>query len=76
VHEAIHISIEEMINKYGLSQWQKERIVDLTVEAFFPGLKEMQPTGINEEIDKIYKDTYPDIETIIKKVGELNNKNA
>lgn len=76
VHEGIHLSIEDMIIKHGLSQWQKERIVDLTVEAFFPGLKEMQRTKIDtKEIDEIYKNNHPDIETIIKKVGELNSKN-
>lgn len=76
IHEAIHLSIQQMIDRYGLNQWQKERIVDLTVETFFPGLKEMQKVKIDtKEIDEIYKNNYPDIEIIIKKVGELNNKN-
>lgn len=78
IHEMIHLSIEELIRKYRLSQWQKERIVDLTLAQFFPDMKRFQNSRLDtnelEIIDNIYDKGYNNIEEIIKQVGELNKK--
>lgn len=66
IHEIIHLSIEESIQKFQTSHWVKERIVDLTFEKFFPELAKKQNIPIpTEKIDNIFSDHYPDIEKII-----------
>lgn len=76
IHEVIHLSIQELINKYNIAQWQKERLVDLMLATFFPEMKRMQKNILEktelDKIDKIFNSGYPNIEEIIKKVGELN----
>lgn len=78
IHEMIHLAIQVLIDQYKLTQWQKERIVDLTLDNFFSGMKNMQKTNIGpkqlEQIDTIYKTNFPSIEETIKQIGELNNK--
>jgi len=75
IHEVIHLAIHDSIIKYQVTQWQKERIVDLTLATFFPDMKRMQrvPDGFDVSmIDEIFKLNYPNLEEIIKKVGGLN----
>ncbi len=73
IHEIIHLSIEDLIQKNKLSQWQKERIVDLTLSAFFPDNKRMQKNPLPEKelarIDAIFIENFPNIHETIKKVG-------
>jgi hypothetical protein len=38
VHEIVHIGIESIVSQYGLSHWEKERLVDLICAAHFADL--------------------------------------
>lgn len=74
IHEVIHLAIHDSIIKYQVTQWQKERIVDLTLATFFPDMKRMQPTPADldvKQIDEIYRLNFPNIIEIIKQVGAL-----
>lgn len=69
IHEIIHLSIEPYIQKYKVSHWAKERIVDLLLNEFFPDLSKMQDLSIStEKIDKYFLSLYPDVVNIVKKI--------
>lgn len=77
-HEIVHLMIHPWISEYNVSHWQKERIVDLSTTKFAPQIH-MNPTkpipaDITEPVDKIFNEHYPDIELIIKNVGQLPKK--
>ena len=66
VHEMVHISIQSFIQTYSILHWKKERIVDLLVEHYFPGLRALQI--ITEDVssaDKAFKQFYGNIENLI-----------
>jgi hypothetical protein len=75
LHEIIHLTIEEVIQKYKIEHWAKERIVDLTYERFFPENNKIlqrdpkQP----EQIHQIFDQSFPNMQTIIVEVSNLNN---
>jgi hypothetical protein len=72
VHEMVHIAIHEYIRKYEVTHWKKERLVDLIVEHYFPGLRPMQI--INEDVsivDVAFKEYFPDIESVTKALTKL-----
>lgn len=72
VHEIIHLTIQPFIEKYKINHWSKERIVDLLMLRFLPQLSKPQQLPINtEQIDNIFNKIYPDIEAIIKDIGNL-----
>lgn len=74
IHEITHVGIEQLIRKYGIKQWDKERIVDLIDRKLFPGLN--RPQQYKDEvyfIDEIFSKYFPDLEEIIKEVGEARN---
>jgi hypothetical protein len=74
-HEIIHLTIENLIEKYKIEHWVKERIVDLIMNKFFPEqpkLQRMQMGSENaEKIADIFESDFPNIEEIIKKVSEI-----
>lgn len=71
VHEIIHIGIEELIKKYNVKHWHKERIVGLISEKLFPGLKKLRKTKESvSNIDAVFDYFFPDVEAIIKSIGE------
>lgn len=74
-HEITHLMIHPWISEYNVSHWQKERIVDLLTMKFTPQISRMQdiPTEVTEPVDKIFNEHYPDIESVIKSVGQLPN---
>jgi len=75
MHEMVHLAIEELIRKFKVGQWQKERIVDLISAEFSSDLKSSRVVPIDtKEIDKIFEKEYPNIEEIIKQIGELKSK--
>ncbi|MDD2935212.1 MAG: hypothetical protein PHX25_01935 [Candidatus Pacebacteria bacterium] len=69
IHEIIHLSIQNLIDKYEIDHWKKERVVDLIMNEIAPEINIMQNIPINtEEIDKTFTKYYPDIERIIKTI--------
>jgi hypothetical protein len=77
IHEIVHLLIENLIKKYMIKQFVKERIVDLTVARLYPELKHMQNqlTEVeNNKIDAIFNMFYPNVCEVIKQVSVLNNE--
>ncbi len=69
VHEIIHMTIQYLIDQYRVRHWRKERLVDLLVERYFPGLKKMQM--IKEDVsmvDSAFSESFPDIEAIVRSI--------
>lgn len=79
VHELIHLTIEDWIQKYQVGQAQKERIVDLFMSKYFGDLfpdrlipnwsQQVYQKIAYQEIDEIFEKFEPDIKTVIEKVG-------
>lgn len=70
-HEIVHMTIQYLIDEYQVRHWRKERLVDLLMERYFPGLKEMQ--NIKEDIsvvDQAFENLFPDIRAIAQSIGE------
>lgn len=71
LHEIVHMALEPLIEKYNVSHWRKERLVDLIGNTFFPEIR--KPQTIQEDIsvvDEKYRSLYPDIEAIAKGIAE------
>ena len=67
IHEIIHLSIQGLIEKYEVEHWQKERIVDLILDKYFPQINKMQDVPIDTKmIDGSFEKNYPNIEEVIK----------
>ena len=70
-HEITHMTIEALIQKYQVGHWYKERLVDLMMDKYFTGLKDMQM--IKEDVgavDKAFNAFFPDFEAITRAIGE------
>jgi hypothetical protein len=66
VHEITHLLIENLIQKYKVPHWQKERIVDLTIGKIMPDLNRTQNIPADTtKIDEAFEEHFPDIEKII-----------
>ena len=71
IHEIVHIGIEHLIGEYNVKHWYKERLVDLLVEYYFPAMRKMQNIKENTmEVDKAFNNFFPDIEAVVKTIGE------
>ena len=69
LHEMIHLSIEDKVQKHGISQQQKERVVDLIGKKLFPDIaKEQQRFADQNHVDQAFADSYPDIDNIFAKI--------
>jgi len=69
VHEIIHLSIEELIQKYDVDHWSKERLVDLILENIDSEINTMQKISVDtSSVDSAFEKKYPDIEEIIKSI--------
>lgn len=67
IHEIVHLSIQELIEKYNVEHWKKERIVDLILDKYFPQINKMQNVPIETElIDKVFEKSYPNLEEVMK----------
>lgn len=74
IHEIIHLSIEKLITKYKIEHWQKERLVDLISLKFFPDEFKLQRNPKDFEIiQQSLEINYPNIELIIKEIGQDKN---
>lgn len=70
VHEIVHISIQHLMEKYAVSHWRKERLVDLLLDHCFPSLHKMQP--IPEDVscvDDAFTEYFPDVDAIAHATG-------
>jgi len=66
IHEIIHLSIENIISKFNISHWEKERLVDLIFLKMFPRASKIQRLPIKtKKIDRIFNSFYPDIKKIV-----------
>ena len=69
LHEIIHLHIQHLIDKYKISQWKKEAIVNLLFKTAFPDLIKNNNIPIDTKaIETIYKANFPDVEKIISLV--------
>lgn len=71
-HEIVHMTIQYLIDQYHVRHWYKERLVDLLMERYFPGLKKMQ--NIKEDVsavDKAFEKFYPNMEEVIQSIGKI-----
>lgn len=69
-HEIVHMTIQYLIDQYHVRHWRKERLVDLLLEHYFPGLKKMQQ--IKEDIsmvDQAFEKSFSDMEAIAHAIG-------
>jgi hypothetical protein len=65
VHEIIHLMIESDVQKYHISHWEKERIVDLVLHlkpfAFLRYQKwQRDYHGAEKTVDKLFQDHFLD----------------
>ena len=69
-HEIVHMTIQHFIDKYEVSHWRKEKLVDMLVERYFPALEMSQ--NIPEDVSVVestFNSLFPDIEAIVNEVG-------
>ncbi|MBI5742691.1 MAG: hypothetical protein HZA25_02545, partial [Candidatus Niyogibacteria bacterium] len=70
LHEIIHLTVEELIKKYDIDHWTKERLVDLIYGRFFPEGQRLQDDPDQaEKIHKIFDSFFPNIEKVITEVS-------
>ncbi len=71
-HEIVHMTIQYLIDQYQVRHWRKERLVDLLMEHYFPGLKKMQIMREDVSVvDQAFQNHFPDIEAIARAIGEV-----
>jgi hypothetical protein len=71
IHEIIHIGIQHLIDRYNVRHWYKERLVDLLVDRFFPGLKNMQNIKDDTKtVDEAFANHFPELEKVISAIGD------
>ncbi len=70
VHEIVHMCIQQLIDHYHVEHWRKERLVDLLMERYFPGIK--KPQDIKEDVsvvDQAFEKYFPNIEQVAQSIG-------
>lgn len=73
IHESLHLMIEDLINKYSVEHWVKERLVDLIMDLEYKSRFKMQ--SVPEwalAVDKIFKENYPDLILITEKASQIS----
>lgn len=71
-HEIVHLAIQDLIEKYNIPHWTKERLVDLTMNAFFPDKKQLQRDPEHAElVATIFERGFPNIEKVIAEIAEV-----
>lgn len=70
-HEIVHMTIQHLIDQYHVRHWRKERLVDLLMERYFPGLKKMQATREDVSmVDHAFEKFFPNMSAIAQSIGE------
>lgn len=72
-HEIIHLTIESLIQKYEVTHWHKERLVDLIFKRVFPekAFEQKLPEQAYE-VDSVFESNYGNIEKIIVELSSLS----
>jgi len=70
VHEIVHLTIQNLIDKYEVPHWSKEKLVDMLLERHFPalGMSQNIPEDVSE-IESAFNSLFPDMEAIAREVG-------
>jgi hypothetical protein len=70
IHEIIHLSVHNLIEKYQIEHWTKERLVDLISLKIFPGKFKLQRDPENSEmVSKYFDQYYPNMKKIISSIS-------
>jgi len=70
-HEIVHLAIQDLIEKYRIDHWQKERVVDLLIKKIAPQLSKMQNVPIDtEKIDALFSENYPNIDMLLNAMSQ------
>ena len=70
VHEVVHLAVQYLIDLHQLPHWRKERLVDLVVERYFPGLRKMQDIAEDVSIvDRAFEKYFPNMEEVVRSIG-------
>lgn len=76
-HEITHLLVEEYILEYKVSHWNKEYIVSKFLCVLLPHFSmPLNPREDEDLIDDLFNAHYPDVESIIKLVGEKSGLNT
>lgn len=57
-HEIIHLMIHELIEKFGISHWEKERLVDLYIRDVLSKdiMQNIKDAELIKKVDKVYEE--------------------
>jgi hypothetical protein len=73
-HEIVHLTIQDLIERYHIDHWTKERVVDLIMNRFFPEQEQFQrPPEHANQVREIFEREFPDIEKVLKEVSEITS---
>ncbi|MEX0918539.1 MAG: hypothetical protein WDZ85_01050 [Candidatus Paceibacterota bacterium] len=73
IHESLHLMIENLIKKYAVTHWVKERIVDLIMDLEYQSRFKMQPLpDWTLAVDLVFKENYPNLIPIMEKAARLS----
>jgi len=71
-HEMVHLAIEDLIKLHHIPHWTKERLVNLTMNKFFPESSHLQRDPEHaERITEIFEKEFPNIEKVITEVKNI-----
>jgi hypothetical protein len=71
-HEIVHLTIESLIKQYNIEHWTKERLVNLTINKFFPENPTLQRDPENaEQISEIFEREFPNMKKVIEEISNL-----
>lgn len=72
IHEIVHLAVEKWIKKYRVSHWDKEWLVDTTMNRFLPTYKKLQKKPKNShKYTQIFNHYFPRMEIICRKLQIL-----
>ena len=69
IHEIVHLSIQELIEKYEVEHWKKERIVDLILDKYVSKTSQIKMQNVPIDttlIDGSFEKHYPNVEEVIE----------
>lgn len=72
-HEIVHLTIEDLIQLHNIPHWTKERLVNLTMNKFFPEEAHLQRDPENaEKVSEIFEKNFPNIEKVILEISRTH----
>lgn len=77
VHESLHLMIENLIRRYLVKHWVKERVVDLITDIEFKSRFKMQTVPAWAlATDAIFKEHYPDLILVTEKAAKISPESS